>query len=181
MDGTWNLKRRYGVRLAILSALLATPAQAIAPADGAAALSGEAAFAASFADLAALPQPPDPATDPALDAVDLDHFEPPVAEPAIRHLGSGNASFYGKRFHGRRTASGAPFDMHAMTAAHRTLPFGSKVRVTNPSNGEAVVVTINDRGPFHGNRVIDLSRAAASELGLIQRGHGKVELELLEG
>ncbi|MGQ7829394.1 septal ring lytic transglycosylase RlpA family protein [Altererythrobacter sp. Z27] len=105
----------------------------------------------------------------------------PVASPVevIEHLGSGRASFYGKRFHGRPTASGEAFDMHAMTAAHRTLPFGSMVRVTNLANGRSVVVRINDRGPFHGNRVIDVSRAAATELGLIAPGSGEVDLELL--
>ena len=70
--------------------------------------------------------------------------------------------------------------MHAMTAAHRTLPFGSLVKVTNPRNGQSVTVRINDRGPFARNRTIDVSRAAAQELGLIARGHGTVELELIE-
>ena len=70
--------------------------------------------------------------------------------------------------------------MHAMTAAHRTLPFGTLVEVTNPRNGKTVTVRINDRGPFHGNRILDVSRAAATELGLIQRGSGTVELALLD-
>ena len=70
--------------------------------------------------------------------------------------------------------------MHQLTAAHRTLPFGSLVRVTNPRNGRSVVVRINDRGPFVRGRSIDLSRAAAEEIGLIRSGHGRVELELLE-
>jgi len=107
--------------------------------------------------------------------------EAPSASPVevIEHLGSGRASYYGRRFHGRPTASGEAFDMHAMTAAHRTLPFGSLVRVTNVANGRSVVVRINDRGPFHGNRVIDVSRAAATELGLIAPGSGEVDLELL--
>ncbi|HBC16052.1 MAG TPA: septal ring lytic transglycosylase RlpA family lipoprotein, partial [Erythrobacter sp.] len=82
--------------------------------------------------------------------------------------------------HGRRTASGERFDMHALTAAHRTLPFGTLVEVTNPSSGKSVTVRINDRGPFHGNRVIDVSREAASQLGLIRRGHGTVHLAILE-
>ncbi|MBE5073092.1 septal ring lytic transglycosylase RlpA family protein [Erythrobacteraceae bacterium E2-1 Yellow Sea] len=90
------------------------------------------------------------------------------------------ASFYGRRFAGRPTASGEAFDPTQLTAAHRTLPFGSLVRVTNPRNGRSVVVRINDRGPFHGRRVIDLSRAAAEEIGIVQSGHGRVELELLE-
>ncbi|WP_394727500.1 septal ring lytic transglycosylase RlpA family protein [Altererythrobacter sp. GH1-8] len=112
-------------------------------------------------------------------AVDLSQIEPPRGPRVIAELGSGTASFYGKRFHGRSTASGEAFDMHAYTAAHRTLPFGSKVRVTNPRNGKQVIVRINDRGPFTRGREIDLSRAAAEELGLISRGHGRVELELL--
>ena len=90
------------------------------------------------------------------------------------------ASYYGRRFHGRQTANGERFDMHAMTAAHRTLPFGTLVEVTNPVTGKRVTVRINDRGPFHGGRVIDVSRAAATELGLIRRGHGHVELAVLD-
>lgn len=113
-------------------------------------------------------------------AVDLETFEPPLEdERAGRSLGSGVASYYGRKFHGRRTASGERFDMGAMTAAHRTLPFGSLVRVTNPSTGQSVTVRINDRGPFSRNRTIDLSRAAAEQIGLVRRGHGTVELELL--
>lgn len=104
-----------------------------------------------------------------------------IDAPASTPLGSGTASYYGRKFHGRRTASGETFDMGAMTAAHRTLPFGSLVRVTNPANGRSVTVRINDRGPFSRGRVIDVSRAAAEELGLIARGHATVELELIEG
>ena len=174
MDGTRTIKRRYGMRVAVIAAILATPAMAGTDTD-------DTGFVAEFADLAPLPDAPNPASDPKLDAVDLDHFEPTVDETSAKVIGSGGASYYGKKFHGRRTASGKPFDMHALTAAHRTLPFGSKVRVTLPSSGKSVVVTINDRGPFHGNRVIDLSRAAAEKIGLVRKGHGKVELELLEG
>lgn len=107
---------------------------------------------------------------------------PVVAVPASpsRSLGSGVASFYGSELHGRRTASGEKFDMHALTAAHRTLPFGTRLLVTNPANGRSVTVRINDRGPFHGGRVIDLSRAAANEIGLVARGHGRVELAVIE-
>lgn len=106
---------------------------------------------------------------------------PAQPAPATRAFGTGMASFYGAELHGRRTASGERFDMHDLTAAHRTLPFGTRVVVTNPANGRSVTVRINDRGPFHGNRVIDLSRAAASELGLVARGQGRVELALVEG
>jgi rare lipoprotein A len=95
-------------------------------------------------------------------------------------IGSGSASYYASKFHGRRTASGEAFDNGAMTAAHRSLPFGSLVRVTNPANGRSVVVRINDRGPFSRGRLIDVSRAAAEELGIVARGHGTVELALLE-
>lgn len=89
----------------------------------------------------------------------------------------GRASWYGRRFHGRRTASGEAFDMHELTAAHRTLPFGSRVRVKSLSNGREVVVRINDRGPFTKGRVIDLSHAAMKALGL--RGRGVVRVALL--
>jgi rare lipoprotein A len=120
--------------------------------------------------------------EPEKGAVDLRAIEPTMESdaPTLRNLGSGTASYYGRRFHGRLTASGETFDMHALTAAHPSLPFGSLVRVTNPRNGRSVVVRINDRGPFVGDRVIDLSRAAAKEIGLIRRGHAEVELELVE-
>ncbi|MDD3799923.1 MAG: septal ring lytic transglycosylase RlpA family protein [Novosphingobium sp.] len=96
-------------------------------------------------------------------------------------LGSGMASYYGAQFAGRRTASGEMFDPTELTAAHRTLPFGSKVLVTNEKTGQSVVVRINDRGPFARSRVIDVSKAAARELGLIGPGHGEVSLTLLDG
>lgn len=89
------------------------------------------------------------------------------------------ASFYGKRFHGRRTANGERFNMHAMTAAHKSLPFGTKVRVTNKANGRSVVVRINDRGPFIGGRALDLSRGAAAAIGMIDAGVQRVAMEVL--
>lgn len=92
----------------------------------------------------------------------------------------GLASWYGGKFHRRRTASGELFDMRALTAAHPTLPFGSLVCVRSTVNGRTVVVRINDRGPHTGNRVIDLSRAAAEELGMIGLGLKPVELFALE-
>jgi len=91
----------------------------------------------------------------------------------------GEASWYGGKFHGRTTANGERFDMNQLTAAHRSLPFGSKVRVTNPVTKDSVVVRINDRGPYAGNRVIDLSRAAARAVRLIGPGVAPVKLELL--
>ncbi|NDV87523.1 septal ring lytic transglycosylase RlpA family protein [Aurantimonas aggregata] len=96
-----------------------------------------------------------------------------------RHAASGAASYYGKRFHGRTTANGERFNMNSMTAAHRTLPFGTKVKVTNRNNGKSVVVRINDRGPFHGNRIIDLSQGAASQIGMISSGVANVSLNVL--
>lgn len=92
----------------------------------------------------------------------------------------GRASFYGLRFKGRPTASGEIFDPQAMTAAHRTLPFGTRLRVTNTSNGRSVVVRINDRGPYAHGRIIDLSRAAAERLEMIRSGTARVTLEHLE-
>ncbi len=88
----------------------------------------------------------------------------------------GIASWYGTKFHGRRTSSGEPYDMYAMTAAHTTLPIPSYVEVTNLSNGRTVVVKVNDRGPFRHNRLIDLSYVAALKLGIVAEGTGKVEV-----
>lgn len=89
----------------------------------------------------------------------------------------GRASWYGPRFHGRRTANGERFDKNAMTAAHRRLPLSSFVRVTNVANKKSVVVRINDRGPFHSGRIIDLSQAAANALGLQRAGTARVQLQ----
>lgn len=90
----------------------------------------------------------------------------------------GAASYYGKRFHGRRTANGERFNMNALTAAHRSLPFGTKVKVTNKQNGKSVVVRINDRGPFIKGRQIDLSRGAAAKIGMLDAGVAKVQLDI---
>jgi rare lipoprotein A len=87
------------------------------------------------------------------------------ASPAL-NVQQGEASWYGPGFHGRRTASGETFNTNAMTAAHRTLPFGSRVRVVNQRTGRSVVVRINDRGPFHKRRIIDLAKAPAKALGI---------------
>jgi rare lipoprotein A len=92
---------------------------------------------------------------------------------------AGSASWYGGQFHGRKTANGERFNMNRLTAAHRSLPFGTKVRVTNQKNGKSVVVRINDRGPFVGKRVIDLSRGAANAVGMLGTGVAKVKLDVL--
>lgn len=91
----------------------------------------------------------------------------------------GIASWYGRKFHGRRTSSGEPYDMHKMTAAHTTLPIPTNARVTNLENGKSVIVRINDRGPFSKNRLIDLSYAAAVELDMIANGTARVEVATL--
>ena len=92
----------------------------------------------------------------------------------------GKASWYGHAHHGKKTASGEIYDMHALTAAHRTLPLGTKLRVTNLENNRSVVVRVNDRGPYVDGRVLDLSRAAARELGELGDGLFDVRLEVLD-
>ena len=107
------------------------------------------------------------------------HREPPVGsvKQALQRSGEGLASFYGSD---QQTANGERFNPRAMTAAHRTLPFGTKVRVTNVRSGRTVTVRINDRGPFVPGRVIDLSQAAAEELGIVGRGIAKVKLDVVQ-
>ena len=90
------------------------------------------------------------------------------------------ASWYGKKFHGRPTASGERYDMYGLTAAHKTMKFGTKLRVTNPDTGQSVVVTVNDRGPFIRGRDLDLSYGAAKRIGHLEKGVGKVRIEHLE-
>jgi len=92
----------------------------------------------------------------------------------------GVASWYGTKFHGHRTSSGEPYDMYRMSAAHKTLPLPTYARVSNLRNGSSVIVKINDRGPFHENRLIDLSYAAASRLGILGKGTGLVEVEAID-
>lgn len=92
---------------------------------------------------------------------------------------TGKASWYGKDFHNKATASGLAYDMHTFTAAHRTLPIGTVVKVTDQHNGKSVMVCVTDRGPFVQGRIIDVSYAAAQKLGLAKRGVGKVELEVV--
>jgi rare lipoprotein A len=133
--------------------------------------------------------PVDPAAVP--DAVPQDEAPRPNANRPYEALGEvyfpdtsslpfsdrGLASWYGRRFHGRRTSSGEPYDMYAMTAAHKTLPIPSYARVTDVLTGKSVVVRVNDRGPFHTGRVIDLSYTAAAKLGYASRGSAEVLVE----
>jgi rare lipoprotein A len=102
-----------------------------------------------------------------------------VASSDRSHGLQGTASYYGGKFHGRKTASGERFNMNAMTAAHKTLPLGTRVRVTNLRNGESVEVKINDRGPYVKGRIIDLSKGAARELGMIHSGTARVKVEII--
>lgn len=105
-----------------------------------------------------------------------------VASNTVRKFSqTGMASWYGRQFHGRKTASGDTFDMNELTAAHRSLPLNCYIRVTNKTNGRSVVVKVNDRGPFHGNRVLDLSYGAAKRLGITNAGTAKVSIERVEG
>lgn len=105
-----------------------------------------------------------------------------VASNTVRKFTqTGVASWYGRQFHGRKTASGDTFDMNELTAAHRSLPLNCYIRVTNKDNGKSVVVKVNDRGPFHGNRVLDLSYGAAKRIGITSAGTAKVSIERVDG
>ena len=173
--------RRGLVALAMVAPLTAAhPAERTLPAAPA------SGFETAFEGSRQLPASAPAGADGAVDLAVIDHTQPGPGDGASADAGAGTAmrggmaSYYGRQFEGRRTASGERFAMAELTAAHRTLPFGSKVRVTNPANGRSVVVRINDRGPFHGNRVIDVSHAAAQRLGLIAPGSGRVSLTLLD-
>ncbi len=116
--------------------------------------------------------PPQPSSEPRAEA-------PPAPEPAPRGQ-IGTASYYGRRFQGRRTASGERYDTRRLTCAHPTAPFGARLRVTELEGGRSVVVRVNDRGPFARGRIVDLSLAAARELGILQRGVARVRVERLD-
>lgn len=176
MDGTPTFNGRKALRTLVLAAALALPASASAPA-----LADDGKFAAHFADMSA-PSAHVPVAG-AVDVTSIDPVDEIATQPAPglgKGIGGGVASYYADKFNGRRTASGEAFSNSALTAAHRSLPFGTRLRVTNPANGKSVVVRVNDRGPFHGGRLIDLSKSAASQLGIVQRGHGRVELALVD-
>lgn len=93
---------------------------------------------------------------------------------------TGQCSWYGAKFNGKKTASGEKFDSNKFTAAHKTLPFGTKLKITNTKSGKSTIVTVNDRGPFVKSRVLDISSAAAQELGVINRGIFTAEIEILD-
>jgi len=146
------------IRFGIIASLLVLSACTTPPADDAAA----PPVPATSRPTVETPPPPE-ASAPA----DDDEL---LGGEAVKVLEQGQASWYGPRFHGRRTASGERYDMHAVTAAHRTLPFGTLVRVRSQATGREVDVRITDRGPFSRGRVIDLSRAAADALGMLTLG-----------
>ncbi len=103
-----------------------------------------------------------------------------VKQSSAGYKEKGIASWYGKKFHGHRTSSGETYNMYAMTAAHKTLPLPTYVRVTHLENGRSVIVKVNDRGPFHDNRLIDLSYSAAKKLGITAKGTAAVEIEAID-
>jgi len=127
-------------------------------------------LALSLAACAAPRPEPQPAPEPKPVAT-------PPAQPAPSFAQQGVASWYGKSHHGRRTANGETYDMRAMTAAHRTLPFGTVVRVTRIGDGRSVTVRINDRGPYARGRIIDLSAQAAEAIGMTELGTTRVKIE----
>lgn len=106
-------------------------------------------------------------------------FAPTTYATDLQVFQAGKASWYGTYHHGRKTASGERFNMHGLSAAHRTLPLGSMIAVTNKTTGKTIQVKVNDRGPYHGNRVLDLSMGAAKELGMMSSGVGNVEITVL--
>jgi len=136
---------------------------------------GLALVVATACLLAACTSGPDPSARPASPVVRSGEQE----APAKRAGEIGVASWYGVPYHGRTTASGETFDMNDLTAAHPSLPFGSRVRVTNLGNGRSLVLEINDRGPFVKQRIIDVSKRAAKELGFLRDGIARVRVEVL--
>ncbi len=105
---------------------------------------------------------------------------PPAVDRAAMDTQEGYASYYAEEFNGRKTSSGEVFDMNALTCAHLTYPFGTRLRVVNLDNGRACEVRVNDRGPFVDNRIVDLSYGAAKEIGMIGPGTARVRLEVIE-
>ena len=105
---------------------------------------------------------------------------PPPVKPGGRYIETGVASYYAHKFHGKPTASGEIFNMNGLSAAHKSLPFGTLVKVTNLDNNKSVTVPVNDRGPFIRGRIIDLSLGAAKAVGLVVSGTARVRIEVVE-
>lgn len=149
-----------------VAAMIALPLTGFGPVVASPAIAKERTLAAPAAPLAA-----------AVTAGSIVEAAPLASsKPAYEIIGTGMASYYGRELAGNRTASGERFDPSELTAAHRTLPLGTTVRVTNKRTGDSVLVRINDRGPFHRSRLIDLSEAAARQIGIRAAGRGMVEL-----
>ena len=110
---------------------------------------------------------------------DMGQYPEKTAAQSAGFEQTGSISYYADKFHGRKTASGARFDKNAMTAAHRSLPFGTKVEVTNLDNGKSVTLEVNDRGPYSDNRILDVSPAAARKLGMMGSGTAKARIVVL--
>ena len=150
---------KYILALAALGLMSSTPGLALLPPE------------AMPSDAIVAPQP--------VEAAPVETVAPAeeAAEPALEHVGDGMASYYGHELAGNRTASGERFNPKALTAAHRTLPLGSKLKVTNKKNGKSVIVRVNDRGPFVKKRLIDLSLGAAQKISMVAAGHAAVRIE----
>jgi rare lipoprotein A len=176
MDGTTTIKVRAALAAVALLALGGSISGLAAEGSGSVPETEVPADDAALPRFIPMEQPAAVAAEQELATIQA---IPETDEAGGDAIGGGTASWYGREFAGRRTASGERFNPAEYTAAHRTLPFGTRVRVTN-AQGESVVVRINDRGPFHGGRVIDLSQAAAAELGLVRAGSGRVQLALLD-
>jgi rare lipoprotein A len=163
------------------SALLLSGSTGLAPAFATTGrvLPAESATTAELA-LRELAEPAVEEVQPLKPATPLLPIATPASDPRVRSVSRGEASWYGPGFYGNHTASGEVLRPGTLTAAHRTLPFGTRVRVTNLWNGRSAVVRINDRGPFHGSRVIDLAHGAARELGVVASGTASVKLEVLQ-
>ena len=167
MIATMRKSATHGLVAVALAALTASgPAQAVTIAD--------TARVDSLAEIVAeLPEQTAPIYAPAPAAI------PEAVLHRYEEIGRGVASYYGKELAGNRTASGERFDPNGLTAAHRSLPLGTKLRITNLSNGEDVIVRVNDRGPFAKSRLIDLSFGAARDIGMVRTGTARVTVEIL--
>ena len=155
---------KYIFALASLSLLSSTPGMAVIPQDG------------PESDVAVEQPVTSPVIAPTQETVAAPAVE---VEPALEHVADGEASYYGHELAGNRTASGERFNPGALTAAHRTLPLGTRLKVTNKANGKSVIVRINDRGPFIKKRLIDVSLAAARKINMVSAGKAMVKLEML--
>ncbi len=161
-----NISRKASGRQSVRAGFLVPPCLALA-----------LVLAAFLGGCATKKIPPPRAGYPRAYRIGNDWYQP--IPDARGYVETGTASWYGPDFHGKATASGEPYDMEALTAAHKTLPLGTRVRVTRKDNGRTVAVRINDRGPFVSGRVIDLSRAAARALDMLGPGTAEVTVEAL--